>query len=687
MALNNPNKGFFLLLMTALFCFSYSAFALKSSKQSSKLPIKQENLPAIVQQQLLLQQYQQVLPSLKKLAEQGNSLAQYQLALLYLRGKSVKKSAKQAEHWLQQAAPLNKKASYLLGSLYAQGKSLEKDLDKAETFLALAKKQGDNKAKRLYKALFLTNNTLTSPSQLQAALIKAITTGRLTQVIKLYQQGALLISDKSSSVSALIVALENKQADIALWIIKTLNKQQNQQGYDHKNKAGNSALHLAISNNFNNIASLLITSKANINTVNLKNQTPLILAVKVNNSAISQQLINHGAKLKIKDVQGKAALDYISELDLALVIKTKINPKENKTYTSAVLNKQLQHLKKQATDNNSPYYDWPMLTIAVAQKQSLLINELLALGENPWQENPQLDNAITIAIKNEQSKLAIELLTHSTKALATLPEISQEQLSRLFSVAIKYDHLALLKKLLSLSDIEKLHKLAINESPLWFAIKYKQPQSFLSIARMLSPDNRQDKQNRSYLLFAASLNLTDISEYLIAMGLDSSLVDDKGRSALWYATDFGNTLLIDLLIADKSHIEHPDNLGFTPLMRAVIKNCSVCVTSLLNAGADPQKQTTHGNSALLFAAQGRAEVLAIILNFNHRTNQDEEDFIKQRDSKSFTPLMLAIKSDCTRCVALLLKAGANPKRRNIQGEDSFVLAKSKTYILSMLQNY
>jgi len=323
----------------------------------------------------------------------------------------------------------------------------------------------------------------------------------------------------------------------------------------------------------------------------------------------------------------------------------------------------------------------------VAQKQSLLINELLALGETPWQENPQLDNAITIAIKNGQKKLSIDLLSHSKMVKNSWSDITQKQLSQLFLIAIKYNHLPLVKKLLSLSDTEKLKTLPVNESPLWFAIEYKQEQIFLEIARFIPTDNQQDQHNRSYLLFAAASNLTNISESLISKGVDLNLVDDRGRSALWYATDFANTQLIDLLIAEKSKIEQPDILGYTPLMKAVINNCTDCIISLLNAGADPQKQTLNENSALLFAAQGRVEALTVILNFNKSTHQHQAHFIKQRDSKSFTPLMLAIKSNCRKCVDLLLKAGANPRRKNIQGEDSFVLAKSKTFILSMLQNY
>ncbi len=90
---------------------------------------------------------------------------------------------------------------------------------------------------------------------------------------------------------------------------------------------------------------------------------------------------------------------------------------------------------------------------------------------------------------------------------------------------------------------------------------------------------------------------------------------------------------------------------------------------------------------MLFAAQGKPQVLKITLNFNHQAKHCETLDIKQRNSNSFTPLMLAIKNYCTECVALLLQAGVNPKRKNNQGEDAFALAQSKADILVLLNKY
>ena len=163
-------------------------------------------------------------------------------------------------------------------------------------------------------------------------------------------------------------------------------------------------------------------------------------------------------------------------------------------------------------------------------------------------------------------------------------------------------------------------------------------------------------------------------------GVDTNLVDDRGRSALWYAADFVDTELIELLIGAKSRVGHADLQGYTPMMRAVINNCYICVATLLLHGADQQKQSVTGNSALMFAAQGKDKILALFLKGHFKTKLD----LTARNKQSLTPLMLAVKSNSSQCVRLLLDAGANPYRKNASGENAFDMAQQNQAVLQAL---
>jgi len=344
-------------------------------------------------------------------------------------------------------------------------------------------------------------------------------------------------------------------------------------------------------------------------------------------------------------------------------------------------------LTKQATDKKSPYFGWPILAIAVAQKQHAMVNLLLKSKHNPWQVNLQNENAIIIAIKQNETKIALQLLEHSSQNLNEISQGKEEQLSSLFYISIKNNNLTIIKALLPLTDYINLARLPINKSPLWHATTLKNSDAFVLLAQKLPLDKREDKEQRTLLLLASELNQDEIILLLIAMEANVNHLNNKRRNALWYAADFKNNRLIGDLLYAKSNVQVADVQGHTALTRAVIKNCIACVTSLLNVGADAQIKTIHANNALMFAAQGKAEVLQVILSFNHQSKLKKPLNIKQRNDQSLTSLMLAVNSHCEQCVTLLLDAGANPKRKNDKGENSFDLAKSKPSILAILNKY
>jgi TPR repeat protein len=80
----------------------------------------------------------------RPLAEQGDVLAQYNLGVLYRKGRGVAQDDVQARKWYEKAAGQgHAKAQYYLGTLYFNGEGAPKDYKQALRWFRLAADQGE----------------------------------------------------------------------------------------------------------------------------------------------------------------------------------------------------------------------------------------------------------------------------------------------------------------------------------------------------------------------------------------------------------------------------------------------------------------------------------------------------------------------------------------------------------------
>ena len=97
----------------------------------------------------------------RKAAEQGNANAQVNLGWHYANGKGVSKDEKKAVYWNQKAAEQgNDDAQYNLGIFYAKGKGILKDDEKAVYWLQKAVEQGNANAQVNLGLLFNEEGSL-----------------------------------------------------------------------------------------------------------------------------------------------------------------------------------------------------------------------------------------------------------------------------------------------------------------------------------------------------------------------------------------------------------------------------------------------------------------------------------------------------------------------------------------------
>jgi TPR repeat protein len=80
----------------------------------------------------------------RPLAEQGDARAQYNLGVLYRKGRGVPQDDVQARQWYEKAAAQGQaKAQYNLGTLYLNGSGVPKDYQQALRWFRLAADQGE----------------------------------------------------------------------------------------------------------------------------------------------------------------------------------------------------------------------------------------------------------------------------------------------------------------------------------------------------------------------------------------------------------------------------------------------------------------------------------------------------------------------------------------------------------------
>jgi len=88
--------------------------------------------------------YATALREWQPLAEQGDALAQYQVGMLYHKGRGVPQDDRQARKWYAKAATQGQpKAQFSLGTLYFNGEGGSKDYQQALRWFRLAAHQGE----------------------------------------------------------------------------------------------------------------------------------------------------------------------------------------------------------------------------------------------------------------------------------------------------------------------------------------------------------------------------------------------------------------------------------------------------------------------------------------------------------------------------------------------------------------
>jgi len=145
--------------------------------------------------------------------------------------------------------------------------------------------------------------------------------------------------------------------------------------------------------------------------------------------------------------------------------------------------------------------------------------------------------------------------------------------------------------------------------------------------------------------------------FLLKRGADPDAYAEGGMTALMYAAEKGDTLLIKLLVLNGANTELTRVEETTPLMVAVLNQQFEAAHILLKKGANPDHRDHYGATSLIYAAAVNDYAVADLLLFF-----GAED--SMRDKSGNDAMMTAVCMGHLECADVLLQNGVEPDSRD-----------------------
>ena len=188
------------------------------------------------------------------------------------------------------------------------------------------------------------------------------------------------------------------------------------------------------------------------------------------------------------------------------------------------------------------------------------------------------------------------------------------------------------------------------------------------------PHHDFEKVQERFFRSAQKGDATEI-QFLIKMGADIDIKNDKGETALFTAASNGHVeVLEELLRAGAKKEMYDSDQGRTPLLAAARLGHKDVVTALLNAKADVDKQDEHGlgQTSLIYAATfGYKDIVTALL--------DAKANVNKQDKYGQTPLLCAAYLCHKDIVTALLNAKADVNKQDIRGQTPLLCASQNGY--------
>jgi ankyrin repeat protein len=446
---------------------------------------------------------------------------------------------------------------------------------------------------------------------------------RFSHVVKYFEDSIpTLVLDTTSGISITQLVFTKEFHTLSEMIDALCQKQSTQYN----------GLHEAIQgNHYDTVAKRL--KKYEVNAVNQKGQTPLMLAASQGNLPIINLLLQQGANVDQKDFKGNTALYYALDL-----------PSQAAALTLLSLAKDSNPLNRMGV---SP------LMRAAAQSCLPVIHYLVEKGQEVMAVDDQGLNALHYAALAGKAEVLRYLVNHGFQIDQLETPIKPKKKARclqrspLHLAASKAQVQAVLCLLELGADPERedIRGFALTE----YAV-CSRSKEMLEVVKLL-PFYHNKNRNRSLLHAAVSVQNQEVLCELILDNVDLNAVDAYGRSALHVAAikDCGEAARL-LLIGGKMVLDNADSDGLAAIHYAASSGHVRLIEQLGKAGANLNLPSHEGDLPLGLAC-ANGQVGAVVALLRQGAN------LTLTNQRGFTGAQVALLNGHYTIVNILREAG------------------------------
>ena len=379
----------------------------------------------------------------------------------------------------------------------------------------------------------------------------------------------------------------------------------------------------------------LIKERNDINFVNEKGETALLLAVANEDLELAKSLIENGANLKVED-------SFNHSLFAKAVLYTG-NKKMIKLFldNGADINEKMDH------DSKTP------LLVALERGNFALAKFLIKCGANIEEKSRSGVTALMYAAKNnciEVAKMLVENKSDTSDFSAAL-----------FNAAL-FGHLEIIKLLW-----EKTGNLKEYQEKTLLEASFRGYDDILrwliergieiNIEFSTTPYNNYPYHSTTPLITASQrIDIIGTAKLLIEKGADVNKKDSSNFTPLMSASRNGNLELVKLFLELNSDMNVEDNRGETAFSYALTNNhreiARLILEKNVNTSTDINTKGNKGITLLMQAAiLGDKEIADLLIS--------KEAKVNEKDNSNITALMYASKNGHLELVKLFLEFGAD----------------------------